>query len=1020
MRIVEVFVQRPVIALVISLAIVVLGLRAVTSLPIQEYPQTESAVITITTIYFGADAAAIAGFITTPLEQSIAQTDGIDYMTSTSVTGVSTITAHLRLNYSARAALSDINTRISSIVNQLPAGTLQPSITVANSTTVDSMYIGFYSDLLQPNQITDYVTRVVRPQIGTIPGVQQAEMLGAQNFALRVWLDPEKLAAFNLTASEVTTALQQNNYIAGLGMTKGNMVQVQLSAATGLHSVDGFRQLVIRQINGAIVRLQDIATVSLGADNYDSQVWFNGRRSVYLGIQLAPNANLLDVVREINHVLPGIIKALPQGLNASVIYDASGFVKRSLTEVVLALVESLVIVAMVVFVFLGSPRSVLIPMIAIPISLIGTFFVMLLCGFSINLLTLLALVLAVGLVVDDVIIVVESVNRHLQSGLSPIAASVAAGRELAGPIIAMTVVLIAVYVPIGFQRGLTGALFTEFAFTLAGAVTLSGIIALTLSPMMCSKLLRCKEPGNITRLERFGATFSRWFDRRRVGYEKQLDRSLNYRPVTYTFTVIILCSIYFLYTGSTSELAPQEDQGLVMAISTAASDATLTQRQLYSQQLNGIVKTLPELESLFQIDVPGTSVAGLVLKPWEDRKRSATAIQYALQPDLNRIAGEQVVAFQPPTLPGSTGLPIQFALTTTGTFDELSVISQAVLAAAQKSGMFVYIVSDLKIDEPQFTVNIDRDKAAMLGISMSDVGTNLTWLLSGAYVNYFSLDGRSYTVVPQVAQKFRLNPDALLNYYIRTGTGRLIPLSTIATISHQIVPESLNHFGELNAATIQGVPVPGVSLGAALATLKKIAATTLPEGYHVAYGGSSRQLETESQGILTIFGFALIIIYLALTAQFESFLDPLIILVSVPMSIAGALLFIYIGIGVSLNIYTEVGLVTLMGLISKHGILIVELANSLQRTGLSKRDAVKQAASVRLRPIVMTTCAMVLGVAPLLLASGAGAASRFNMGLVIAAGVFIGTPLTLFVVPAVYMLIARNHRPTAAPSAVIA
>jgi multidrug efflux pump len=575
----------------------------------------------------------------------------------------------------------------------------------------------------------------------------------------------------------------------------------------------------------------------------------------------------------------------------------------------------------------------------------------------------------------------------------------------------MTIVLIAVYIPIGFQSGLTGALFTEFAFTLAGAVTLSGIVALTLSPMMCSRLLRRRDPARVTRFERFADAFSRWFERRRVNYEKRLDRSLNYRPVTYTFVIIILCSIYFLFTGSTAELAPQEDQGLVMAIATGAPDATLTQRELYSQQLYQLVKGLPELQSLFQIDVPGTSVAGLVLKPWDQRKRNATQIQYAIQPTLNRIAGEQVVAFQPPTLPGASGLPVQFVIKTTSSFRDLNEVAQSILAAAQKTGLFVYLSSDLKIDQPQFTVTIDRDKVATLGMSMADVGTPLTWMLSGAYSNYFTLDGRSYTVIPQVAQDFRLNPDAILDYYIRAGNGTLIPLSTVATISAQTVPESLNHFGQLNAATLQGVPVPGVALGAALAALKRIADAQLPPGYHVDYGGSSRQFITQSNSIIGIFGFALIIIYLALTAQFESFRDPVIILVSVPMSIAGALLFIYLGINVSLNIYTEVGLVTLMGLISKHGILIVEFANTLQRQGLSKRDAVRQAAGIRLRPIVMTTAAMVLGVVPLLLASGAGAASRFNMGLVIATGISIGTLFTLFVVPAVYMLIAADHRP---------
>lgn len=1011
MNIIELFVRRPVLAIVISVAIVVVGLRAAVQLPIQQYPQTESAVVTVTTIYYGADAATVAGFITTPIEQAMAQVDGIDYMTSASKTGVSTITAYLRLNYDSRAALSDISTRVNAIINQLPTGTLQPAVTVANSTTVDAMYIGFYSDVLQPNEITDYIVRVVKPQIETVSGIQTAEMLGAQNFAMRAWLDPQKLAAHGLTATDVANALSQNNYISGLGSTRGNMIQVQLSAATGLHSLDEFRELAIRQAGGAVIRLQDVATVALGADDYESQVWFNGKRSVYVGIQLTPTANLLKVIGKLRAIYPQIQTALPRGLTSEIIYDATSFVNSSLKEVITALMEALAIVALVVFVFLGSPRSVIIPIIAIPISLTGTFAVMLAFGFTINLLTLLALVLAIGLVVDDVIIVVENVNRHMENGLSSMEAAIKAGRELGGPIVAMTLVLIAVYVPISFQSGLTGALFTEFAFTLAGAVTLSGIVALSLSPMMCSRLLHLRHPDELGWIERACAGFSRWFDRRQKNYERRLEGSLNYRPVTYTFALLVLVSIYFLYTGATSELAPQEDQGLLITDSTAAPDATLTQRELYSRQLYGLVKDLPELDSMFQIDVPGTSIGGLVLKPWDQRSRDATTLQTVVQKEVSKIAGEQVVAFQPPTLPGASGLPVQFAITTTGSFEQLNQVAQAVLAEAKKSGMFAYVESDLKIDQPQATVDIDRNRVALLGLTMSEVGTSLTWMLSGSYVNYFSLDGRSYRVMPQAEQRFRLTPDALLDYYIRAADGTPVPLSTVATITTQAVPESLNHFGRLNAATIQGVPVPGIALGDALQSLRDIAARSLPPGYNVDFGGSSRQYISESKGMLAIFGFALIIIYLALSAQFENFRDPLIILVSVPMSIAGALVFIYLGIKVSLNIYTEVGLITLMGLISKHGILIVEFSNTLQEQGLSKREAVHQAAATRLRPIIMTTAAMVLGVVPLLLASGAGAASRFNMGLVIATGISIGTMFTLFVVPAVYLLIASDRRP---------
>lgn len=1013
MSLTELFIRRPVLSIVLSVAIMVVGLRAALSLPVLQFPQTESAVITVTTVYYGADARTIAGFITTPIEEAMAQVQGIDYMTSSSISGVSTITAYLQLNYDARAAAAAVSTQINAVVNELPAGALRPAITVANSTTVDALYIGFHSTFLTPNQITDYLVRVVKPQLDSIPGIQSAALIGAQNFALRAWLDPRRLAAYGLTASDVAAALQANNVIAGLGTTKGEMIQVTLAAGTDLHSLDAFRKLVIRQSGGGIVRLEDVATVSLGADDYESQVWFDGKRAVYIGIVLSPRANLLQVVGAVKAALPRIQAMLPKGLDGAIIYDASDFVSSSLIDVAAALLEALAIVAGVVFVFIGSPRSVVIPVLAIPISLVGTFTAMRAFHFSINMLTLLALVLAIGLVVDDVIIMVENVNRHLEDGDTPVEAAIKAARELTGPIIAMTLVLIAVYVPIGFQGGLTGALFTEFAFTLAGAVTLSGVIALTLSPMMCSRMLR--QPANAaTGWEgRFIATFSRFFERLRQRYERRLDRSLNYRPVTYVFALLVLGSIYYLYTNAISELAPQEDQGLVVTDSLAAPDATLAQRGIYSRQLYALASPIPELTQMFQIDVPGSSVGGLVLKPWDQRSRSATAVQQEIQTKANGIAGARVVAFQPPSLPGATGLPVQVAITSTGSFRQLNEVAQLVLAQAQKSGMFAYVDCDLKFDLPQFKVGIDRDKAAMLGLTMSDIGASLTWMLSGAYVNYFSMDGRAYKVIPQVAQRYRLDPSALLGYYLRAADGTAVPLSTIATITQATEPESLNHFGRSNSATIQGVPTPGVSLGAAIAYLQHVAARTLPPEFRLDYGGSSRQYEVESRGMLRIFLFALVVVFLALSAQFESFRDPFIILVSVPMSIAGALLFICIGLGgVSLNIYTEVGLVTLMGLISKHGILIVEFANTLRRQGVPKREAVVRAASIRLRPVLMTTAAMVLGVVPLLLASGAGAASRFNMGVVIASGLSIGTLFTLYVLPAVYMLIATDRDET--------
>jgi multidrug efflux pump len=1014
MKFTDLFIRRPVLASVVSLMILALGLRAVGALPILQYPHTENAIVTVTTTYYGADPDVIAGFITTPLETAIAQASGIDYMTSTSQSGASTITVNLRLNYPSDKALVEINTKVSSVLNQLPPGSQQPVLTVKIGQTIDAMYIGFNSQDLAANQITDYLVRVVQPKLQAVEGVQTAELLGAKNFALRAWLDPQKLAAYGLTGADISQALSNNDYISGLGTTKGQMVQVTLTASTALHTLDEFRNLVLKQSGGAIVRLKDVANVTLGSDDYESEVGFDGQKAVYIGIQVAPAANLLDVVKGVRNVFPEIVSQLPQGLNGRIVYDSTEFVNSAINEVIRTLVEALVIVTLVVFVFLGSVRSVLIPTIAIPLSLIGTFTMMAAFGFSINLLTLLALVLAIGLVVDDAIIVVENVNRHLEEGQQPIPAAIQAARELGGPIIAMTVVLIAVYVPIGFQRGLTGALFTEFAFTLVGAVTISAIVALTLSPMMCSRLLKPHREDDRGWEARLIRLIDRAFDRLRRSYARWLHGSLNYLPVTGVFAAIVLGCIYFLYAGTKSEIAPQEDQGVIITLSTSAPNATIDQRLMYSRQIYDIFASHSEMDHVFQFDVPGQSIAGIVLKPWDRRAMTSNQLQPIIQQEVARIAGAQVVAFQPPPLPGSNGLPVQFVINTTGAFEQLNEVAQAFLQEATKSGMFIFLNTDLKIDQPQSTVVIDRDKASQLGLRMSDIGSALASMLGGGYVNYFGLDGRSYKVIPQVQQRSRLNTDQLLNYYIRAADGTSVPLSTVARIVTKTIPESLNHFQQLNSATIQGVAFPGVAQADALGYLKDLAARTLPQGYTIDYGGPSRQYIQESGGFIVTFAFALIIIFLSLAALFESFRDPLIILFSVPMSIAGALVFLMVlstlgVLGATLNIYTQVGLVTLMGLISKHGILIVEVANELQRTGKSKREAVEEAAGIRLRPILMTTAAMVLGVVPLIVASGAGALSRFSMGLVIASGISVGTLFTLFVVPAVYVMLAADH-----------
>jgi len=1006
----DIFIRRPVLATVVSLAILVIGLRSFFTLPTLEYPRTENGVVTVTTSYPGADPDAIAGFITTPMEAAIAQANGIDYMTSTSQSGVSTIIANLRQNYDSSKAVGEINIKVNSVLSQLPTGAQQPSITVAEGSTLDAMYMGFDSTTLSPNQITDYLTRVVQPKLQAIDGVQTAEILGGQNFSLRAWLDPKKLAAYGLTGTDIATALTNNDYISAIGNTKGQMVQVNLTSNTSLHSVDDFKNLVIKQVNGGTIRLKDVANVTLGSDTYDVSVAFDGNHGVFIGIKVAPSANLLTVVKDVRAAFPEITSQLPQGLDGRIVYDSTSFVTDSIKEVAYTLIEALIIVTLVIFAFLGSPRSVLIPVIAIPLSLVGTFAVMLGLGYSVNLLTLLALVLAIGLVVDDAIIVVENVNRHLEEGMTPRAAAIQAARELGNPIIAMTVVLLAVYVPIGFQGGLTGALFTEFAFTLAGAVTVSAVIALTLSPMMCSRLLKPHPAADHSLESRVVHFIDRNFEKLRRGYQHRLESSLTMLPVTLVFVFLILGSIVYLFGAAKSELAPQEDQGFVMMQSTSAPNATIEQKVLYGAQTFNTLNQMAGRDHIFQIEAPGTSIAGITLVPRDQRKLGATQVQQTLQHQLGSVAGQRIVAFQLPSLPGASGLPVQFEIKTTQSPARLYDVSKAFLDEANKSGMFMFFDTDLKYDLPQSVIEIDRDKAAQLNINMTQIGTALGALLGGGQVNYFSMDTRSYKVIPQVDRVSRLNTAQLLDYPVANVNGIPIPLSTVAHLRTETIPETLNHFQQLNAATLSGVASPGVAQADVLKYLQNLAARTLPQGFTIDYGGQSRQFIQESSGFLLTFGFALIIVFLALSALFESFRDPLVILISVPLSIAGAMIFITLGVGgATLNIYTEVGLVTLMGLISKHGILMVEVAKEEQERGLSKHAAIVHAASVRLRPILMTTAAMVLGVLPLVFASGAGAASRFAIGLVIATGLAIGTLFTLFVVPAVYVLIGAQH-----------
>ncbi|MBS0379321.1 MAG: efflux RND transporter permease subunit [Proteobacteria bacterium] len=1014
MNFTDIFIRRPVLATVVSLLVLVLGLRALVSLPVRQFPLTENATVTVTTQYYGASADLVAGFITTPIESSVAEAQGIDYLTSSSVTGTSTVTATLRLNYDSNRAQSEISSKVNAVLNQLPTGTQQPVITVQVGEQTAGMYIGFNSETLPANQITDYVIRVVQPKLQAVAGVQRAQLLGGRQYALRAWLDPAKLAANGVTAADVSTALANNNYLSALGTTKGQMVSVDLTAATDLHSAAEFENLVVKQKDGGFVRLKDLGTVVLGAEDYNSDVAFKGKSAVFIAINVAPEANILTVMQSIRTLFPQIQAQLPAGLHAQIGYDATGYINSAIRDVVKTLIETLLIVTLVIFLFLGSVRSVIVPVVAMPLSLVGAFFIMLVLGYSINLLTLLALVLAIGLVVDDAIIVVENVDRHMKLGQTPLEASIAAARELAGPIIAISVVLVAVYIPIGFQGGLTGSLFSEFAFTLAGAVAVSALIALTLSPMMCARFFKMEHGGT----NRLVQMIDRNFERITGIYHRLLHPMLEaWRPVVVFGGVIVLLIVVMMAmpmmgVSAKSELAPAEDQSFMFYIATGPANASVQQMSVYQRQAFKALSAIPEYENSFQFVGQGTGTSntgfgGIILKDYSKRSRGAPAIQQDLQQRANQIAGANVFWINPPSLPGSGGgYPVQFVIQSAAPFSELYEVSQAVLAKAQATGKFYVIENSLKIDKPQATMVVDRNKTALLGLTMKDLGGALSSMLGGGYVNYFSISGRSYKVIPQVLQDERLNPDQVSNYYIRTASGSVVPASTVISFRTDTVPESISHFQRLNSATIQGVF--GGTQGEALETLHKIAAETLPQGYSIDYGGESRQFKQESGGFMATLGFAIIIIFLVLAAQFESFRDPLVVMMSVPMAIFGAVVFMFLGFA-TLNVYTQVGLVTLVGLIAKHGILIVQFANEQQREGKTKLQAIEEAATIRLRPILMTSASMVVGVIPLLIATGAGAMGRYSMGLVIFTGISIGTLFTLFVVPAMYMFLGAEH-----------
>jgi multidrug efflux pump len=1001
----DLFVKRPVLAVVVNLVILIAGVQSIRALSVRQYPRSDIAVVNVSTVYVGANADLVRGFITTPLERVIASADGIDYVESSSAQGLSTITVHLQLNYDTNAALTQIQAKVAQVRNDLPPEAEAPIIDLQTADNqFASIYFGFSSADLDPNQVTDYLTRVVQPKLSAISGVQRADILGARTFAMRIWLKPDRMAAHGISPSTVRDALARNNYLSALGQTKGSMVSVNLVANTDLRTPDEFRRLVVTEQDGVVVRIGDIADVQLGAENYEQDVRFNGEAATFMGVWVLPTANTLDVIARVRDALPQIRAQLPAGMKVGVPYDATAYIHDALSEVLSTLTETLLIVIVVIFLFLGSYRSVLIPIVAIPISLVGAVFLMMLAGFTVNLLTLLAIVLSVGLVVDDAIVMVENVERHLHQGKPPGQAAMDAARELVGPIVAMTITLVAVYTPVGIQGGLTGALFREFAFTLAGAVVVSGIVALTLSPMMGAKLLRAQDTQR-----GFAGWIGRRFDGVRRAYTRALASTLRYRPVVLTLWIIVGLLTVPFYMFSQRELAPAEDQGFFFGFVQASPNATLEQTRLFTDQIFKVYKSVPEAASIFQITFPTGGFGGMVTKPWSQRTKTTQQLMMEAMGPLSKIAGVRVIPQAPPALPGGGSFPVDFVIASSAEPKQLSELAEQLVAKARASGMFIFADADLKFDQPQAEVVFDRDKLRTQGVDLNQAGRDLSALVGANYVNRFSIQGRSYKVIPQVVRSERLTPEQLEHVYVTGSGGRLVPLSTFATLRTTTEPRDLKKFQQLNAVRIQGVIPPPVPLDQALRFLEDEAKTILPQGFTIDYAGESRQLRTESGKFLGTLLLSAVLIYLVLAAQFESFRDPFIILAgSVPLAVSGALLFSFLGF-TTLNIYSQVGLITLVGLVSKNGILIVQFANHLRETGADKLAAVTEAAGTRLRPILMTTAATVVGHFPLVLATGPGAGARNSIGIMLVSGMIIGTVFTLFIVPSIYMLVARGR-----------
>jgi multidrug efflux pump len=1018
----DIFVQRPVLSLVISVLILIAGIQSLNSLSIRQYPKNDNSIVTISTIYVGASAELVRGFITTPIEQALAGADGIEYIESSSELGLSKITVRLELNYDGVRALSEITSKVNQVRGELPPESEVPVINVESANSSFALaYINFSSEILESNQINDYVKRVVQPKLSALEGVQRAEVFGSRNFAMRIWLNPESMAAHNVSPTQVRRALQANNYLSALGSTKGSLVSVNLSANTDLKTVEDFEQLVVRPEGEALVRLKDIAEVELGVQDSNTTVAFEGNTTIFVAISAMPNANALEVMSRVRGEFEKLSEALPSGMTSTIAYDSSEYIENAITGVRDTLLETLAIVVIVIFLFLGSLRTVLVPIIAIPISLIGGLFLMDLFGFSLNLLTLLAIVLSVGLVVDDAIVIVENIQRHINEGDSPTVAAIRGARELVGPVISTTAVLVAVYLPVGLQGGLTGSLFKEFTFTLAGAVIISSIVALTLSPMMSSKII---QPYNKrAKLKGLAKYSAETFNSIKASYERTLNLTLakTWLMIVVWLVIGVLAFIMFWVSFTmNSELAPTEDQAFIFGIVEGASNTTLDYNLFYAKQAEKVFSEFPEKQASFQITFPTSGFGGLVLTPWDQRERTAAEIKDELQIKQSKIPGFNMFPILPPALPGGGDFPVEFVITATDDTENILQFANNLRDKAAQSGMFAFPPKiDTYIDKPQASIKIDRDKVADLGLTLEQVGNDIGIMMGGNYVNRFNISGRSYRVIPQVKRDHRLTPNQLNDIYITGPNDQLIPLSTIASIEYETVPRALNRFQQQNSVKLSGVAIR--PLDTALRFLEEEAEKILPENYGVNYTGESRQLRQEGNKFVPAFTLALLMIFLVLAAQFNSFRDPFIIILGcIPLAMFGALIFVYLkmpapvpywtdGWTTTFNIYSQIGLVTLIGLIAKNGILVVEFANKMQEQGKAKLEAVKIAAITRFRPILMTSVATVAGHFPLTMVTGPGAEARNSIGLVLVGGMAIGTLFTLFVIPSVYMLLSKDY-----------